>query len=258
MIACADSCGGVWGVNQVMKRAGLSSTGEQPLTVVCFGDSNTHGASADDSDVRLPYSDRWTTHLQRMLGSGFLVIPEGLNGRTTVHDDPLDSDFVGVGGVNLNGRRYLLPCLHSHKPISTVVLGLGCNDLKNRFNVTAEEIRSSLRLLISDIRLSGSGIDGNAPEVVIVSPPQCVDTEQNQVWGFLGCAEKSLATIEAYRRECAEQGLAFVDLSAAAKVGRDGIHFTSKAAQPIAEQVVAAILKDGQPNAPKAKLQRKR
>lgn len=34
----------------------------------------------------------------------------------------------------MNGRRALLPRLHSHKPVRVVVLGLGCNDMKCRLN----------------------------------------------------------------------------------------------------------------------------
>ena len=44
------------------------------------------------------------------MGSAVHVISEGLNGRTTVLDDPTDCDFCGVGGRNMNGRRYLTPC----------------------------------------------------------------------------------------------------------------------------------------------------
>lgn len=211
----------------------------EPCTVLCYGDSNTWGASADTIG-RLPYSDRWTTHLQQMLGSSFVVVPEGLNGRTTVHDDPVDCDFVGVGGVNLNGRRYLMPCLHSHKPVHTVVLALGCNDLKTRFGLTPGEIRKGLHLLISDIKQSGTGPDGHAPAIVVVSPSACRDTAQNSEWGFEGCGGRSRATALAYKAECSEQALPFVDLSSI-PVGKDGIHFNAKAAQPIADLVGVQI-----------------
>ena len=97
-----------------------------PEVILCYGDSNTYGQS-DVSDDRLPYNDRWTTALQKKLGDGYVVIPEGLNGRTTTLDDPLESsDFCGVDGSGMNGRRYLLPCLYSHRPITCVVLALGC------------------------------------------------------------------------------------------------------------------------------------
>jgi lysophospholipase L1-like esterase len=109
------------------KRARTAAAAAEPAVVVCYGDSNTHGANSE-GDTRLPLASRWTTHLASALGSEVLVVPEGLNGRTTVIDDPQENpDFAGIGGEGMNGRRFLLPCLHSHKPVSVVVLALGCN-----------------------------------------------------------------------------------------------------------------------------------
>ena len=223
------------------KRARVTIATE-PVTIVCFGDSNTFGQSAD-SDERLPYLDRWTTHLARLLGANANIIPEGLNGRTTVHDDPIDAAFVGVGGDNLNGRRYLLPCLHSHKPVDVVVLALGCNDLKTRFSLNADEVCRGLQLLVADVRQSGAGPGGGAPKITVVSPPACNETADNKQWGFAGCAAKSRAVIEAYRDYCAVDGLDFVDLSQAAPVGSDGIHFSAKASLPIAKAVAKKVVR---------------
>ena len=39
-----------------------------------------------------------------------------------------------------NGATYLDPCLHSHGPIDLVVLMLGTNDLKIRFQATPTDI----------------------------------------------------------------------------------------------------------------------
>ena len=77
----------------------------EPGLILCFGDSNTYGERGD-VEGRLPYSQRWTTVLQGLVGDEYVVVPEGLNGRTTVQDDPYnDPDFCGVGGMGMNGRR---------------------------------------------------------------------------------------------------------------------------------------------------------
>lgn len=60
------------------------------------------------------------------------IIEEGCGGRTTVWDDPLE--------MHKNGRTYLLPCLHSHRPLDAVVIALGTNDLKCRFSLTSYDI----------------------------------------------------------------------------------------------------------------------
>merc|ERR1719296_475120 len=137
-------------------------------TVVCYGDSNTFGAEGNLAKLgqRMPYPDRWTTHLQRNLGSSVMVIPEGLNGRTTVLDDPHTWHCHGTTeiGTGANGRRYMLPMLNSHRPIDVVVLALGCNDLKTRFGLGPSQIAWGCKLLIQDIRASGCGPDGAAPK----------------------------------------------------------------------------------------------
>ena len=77
--------------------------------------------------------------MRRELGGDFLVIEEGLNGRTTVWDDPL------VPGRN--GKEYLVPCLNSHRPLDFVVLFLGTNDLKKRFSASAQDIAQGVGVL---------------------------------------------------------------------------------------------------------------
>ncbi|CAK0894492.1 unnamed protein product [Prorocentrum cordatum] len=132
-----------------------SPEAECPKTVVCFGDSNTWGAwgHADKQGQRIPYYARWTTILQRRLGNGVSVVPEGLNGRTTVLDDPVSflNSLPDTGTVN--GSRYLPACLHSHKPIDLVVLGLGANDVKTRFSLSPAEIAKGCLMLIRMIKI---------------------------------------------------------------------------------------------------------
>ena len=60
--------------------------------ILCFGDSNTHGYCAVPSDCadggeRFNEDERWTCLLQKKLGEEYLVIEEGLSGRTTAFPD---------------------------------------------------------------------------------------------------------------------------------------------------------------------------
>ena len=101
--------------------------------ILCFGDSNTWGYDAY-SGGRFARDVRWTGVLQNTLAKDYHIIEEGLCGRTTVFDDPLNE--------GLNGFRYLLPCLQSHLPIDMLIIMLGTNDCKERFAATAKNIRS--------------------------------------------------------------------------------------------------------------------
>ena len=61
--------------------------------ILCFGDSNTWGCVPLEGPVparRFPPATRWPGVLRRELGDGYWVVEEGLNGRTTVWDDPLE------------------------------------------------------------------------------------------------------------------------------------------------------------------------
>ena len=82
-------------------------------------------------------AERWPGVLAAELGAGWLVREEGLPGRTTVHPDP-------ISGVHKNGLAVLPAILESHRPIDVVVLMLGTNDLKHRFQVPVVEIADSV------------------------------------------------------------------------------------------------------------------
>ena len=50
--------------------------------ILCFGDSNTWGYKPTGG--RYDEETRWPMRMQRLLGDGYIVIEEGLNGRTCV------------------------------------------------------------------------------------------------------------------------------------------------------------------------------
>jgi lysophospholipase L1-like esterase len=140
-------------------------------TILCFGDSNTWGfdpASITASHPRRhPLERRWTGVLARELGAGYRVIEEGQNGRTTVHDDPLN--------IARNGKEYLPACLESHKPIDVVVLMLGTNDLKSYYNLPPAEIANGAGILARMILHSDSGPGNKAPKLLLICPPEIGD-----------------------------------------------------------------------------------
>ena len=72
--------------------------------ILCFGDSNTWGFDPG-TRTRFPADVRWTGVLAQTLGSDYVVIEEGLNGRTTRWDDPMET--------GRNGMTYLRPCVES-------------------------------------------------------------------------------------------------------------------------------------------------
>ncbi len=155
-------------------------------TVVCFGDSNTYGTPGmPDPDFwgRYGPDERWPGVMRQALGPDFSVIEEGLPGRTTVHDDPIE-------GADKNGLKALPMVLGSHRPIDLLIIMLGTNDLKARFAVTPEDIASSVGLLVQTARASQAGPDGRPPRILVVVPAPIL--EVGFMTGlFRGGAEKS-------------------------------------------------------------------
>jgi lysophospholipase L1-like esterase len=184
-------------------------------TVLCYGDSNTWGYDPGTGG-RYPREARWPGVLRRELGEGYLVIEEGLNGRTTVWDDPIEG--------YKNGKTYLIPCLETHKPIDLVITFLGTNDLKMRFSVSAFDIASGAGVLVDVVKQSATGPGGEAPRVLLIAPPPVAKLTQFAEM-FEGAEAKSVRFAAHYRRVAAERGCALLDASeVVVSSDLDGIH----------------------------------
>lgn len=107
--------------------------------ILCFGDSNTYGYSPEGTG-RYPRQERWTGILAQRLGPAYRILEEGLCGRTTVWEDPIEGDKCGI--------RHLPSCIASHTPLDLVIIMLGTNDFKQRFHVTASDIALSMERLV--------------------------------------------------------------------------------------------------------------
>ena len=132
-------------------------------TILCYGDSNTYGYNPENG-FRYPYDLRWTSILEKNMEGRARVIPEGLNGRTTCFEDEIRP--------GRNGFAYLEPCLHSHGPLDLVVLMLGTNDLKIRFQLTPVDIGKAIERLVKKILeiTPQKREDGKPSEILLVSP----------------------------------------------------------------------------------------
>ena len=108
--------------------------------IVCYGDSNTWGDCPLGG--RWPYEVRWPGVLQALLGKEFLVHEEGINGRTTVFDDPM-------GGTYRNGLKGLGYVLSTHGPIDVLVFMLGTNDTKENLNASPYAIAKGMETLVT-------------------------------------------------------------------------------------------------------------
>ena len=207
-------------------------------TILCYGDSNTYGLKSD-LQTRYPREVRWTGILQKMLGEEYYVIEEGLGGRTTFWDDPVE-DYK-------NGKKYLLPCLDSHKPLDLVIIMLGTNDLKTRFSVSAFDVSVAMENLVKTILKSDAGIDFQAPQVLLVTPVPIHSVNNPDLDQMLAGAEEKSKMLAPYYEEIAKRNqIHYLNPEGMIEVNDvDGIHYTEKGHRQMAEMMVEKIREIG-------------
>ena len=159
-----------------------------------------------------------------------------------------------------NGRKSLMPILHSAKPVDLVIIALGVNDLKWRFSATPADIANGAGLLAADIQLSGAteihpsgpalkeGAEesaSSAPKVLLLCPPPI--TNEYFFPDFRGGgAARSRELAAEFDRVASSLGsdVAWLDGGAVEGVQCsevDGIHLTAAAHEALGKAVVARV-----------------
>ena len=211
-------------------------------SVLCFGDSNTHGQIPGRGPLeRYDRQTRWPGVLQAELGLNWYVIEEGLSGRTTVHDDPIE-------GPAKNGRTYLRPCIQSHTTLDLVIIMLGTNDLKVRFNQPASEVAMGIGCLIYDIRELAPGPGGSVPEIMIVAPPPMLDDIKEWKSIFAGGPEKSRQLALEFEIMADSLGVHFFNAGTVCQCDEaDGFHMNAEAHRALGSALAQEIEAIGWP-----------
>ena len=173
----------------------------------------------------------------RALGPDHVVIAEGLPGRTTVFDDPID-------GEHLNGRRLLRACLETHKPVDGVVMVLGTNDLKSLYSASAWDIAQGAGKLLDVIAIYGCGPNGNAPQALLVAPPPTRVTGLGPP--FEDVLEGADAKSERFDAElsavAADRGIAYLNAGEVIESSPiDGVHWSPQAHRVIGQAIAASV-----------------
>lgn len=179
--------------------------------IVCFGDSNTHGYNAGNNG-RFNEDERWTCLLGKHLGPDYLILEEGLGGRTTCFEDPI---FEGLSGLS-----YIHSCLMSHEPIDLLIIMLGTNDTKERFSASAACIGLGLKRLIAKAIATTDCWANKKPNILVVTPKSIEKEYENTAVVYTmgrGCAEKSEQLSVEYKKIAEQMGVHYFDANTVVK-----------------------------------------
>lgn len=188
--------------------------------ILCYGDSNTWGYMPVTCG-RYSADIRWTGRLRKLL-PGCEIIEEGMNGRTSVWEDPIDG--------YMSGKNYLFPCLKSHNPIDAVVLALGTNDMKSRFSLNAYDVAEGAGALVKLIQGFRTVTQTEAPAILLVRPaPMPPDMSGSPFFGIFdeNSAAVSRRTLEPFKSVAASYGCSLLDAETCTEICGDGLHFTA-------------------------------
>ena len=191
-------------------------------TLLCFGDSNTHGSPPlerlGESYRRYDAATRWPRVALAHLGTGWDLVEEGLPGRTAQFADP-------TMGQHMDGRDGLKIALQSHGPVDVLTIMLGTNDTKTMFGAGPEAIMagvaSLLMIALSDeVQARHGGF-----RLLLICPPPVIETGCLAPM-FWGAAAKSLALPPLYQALATARGAGFLDAGQVIAVSPvDGVHF---------------------------------
>ena len=201
------------------------------MRILIYGDSNSWGYLDDGSGLR--YGNRWPVVMRDALqqrGHAIELVEDCLPGRTTNTPDPQE-------GPQFDGALPLLPVVMAHQPLDHVMIMLGTNDLKARFNRDATDISDGLMHLVNIIQSSKAGPGGwaatNNPAITIICPPMLGDRADDPDWvrydEWHGGFERSQLLPSVLASACASANVHFINGNlGAVSSTRDPIHWSAE------------------------------
>lgn len=202
--------------------------------VLFYGDSNTWGFDPRTGN-RYPYDKRWTSVCAEELGDAYVCIPSGMNGRTTVYDDPAKGCRNGLEGLDFT--------LQTHKPIDIFVFMLGTNDLKY---ASAEESAEGMSQLVRKLKTANQRFSLSSPvfpddaRILLVAPISLYQ-DINET-GTCDAREESEKITGLYKRIAEENQLDFMDASRITPPSEtDGVHLSEDGHKKLGQAIAAKI-----------------
>lgn len=202
------------------------------MRILVYGDSNTFGIGPMEQLSDEPIfskSDRWPGVMARELGGAFDIVVEGLPGRTTVHDDPIE-------GAHMNGLRSLRAIIASHRPIDLLIIKLGTNDCKARFGMQSQDIALGVARLVHEASSLGM-----VRQILVICPAP--PKERGDFAEMFQGAETRCANLAPQMaRFASENNAEFLEAGAHVTASEtDGIHLSAESHETLGRAVAQKV-----------------
>lgn len=186
-------------------------------TVLVYGDSNTWGQTAQST--RYDYDKRWTTKLQHHFDGEVQVYSAGVSGRIAGNYDHVPAVKRGKDSFEVVYRQAF--------PVYTVIIALGTNDIKDKYDISVDNIVRDLAWYAEQLNTWTAYDDTElSPHVLFVLPP---NFDQQK---FQGSETKRLEVIQ-QMEDAGYTTLLLDDL----EMGQDGVHFSEVGHEQMATAV---------------------
>ncbi len=198
--------------------------------ILCFGDSNTWGYIAGKG-TRFSEEKRYTGIIARELGEDYVVIEEGLNGRTTAFSDRIEPQRCAL--------EHIMPILLSQLPLDYMVIMLGTNDTKTHFHVNAVEIGYGMEELLANVFYILKRWNSSA-KVLLVAPTPIQPVDDPMFNQASEIKSRQLGTI--YKGLANEYGCLYLDAgNLNMNLSVDGIHLNKESHKILGNEIARMI-----------------
>ena len=192
--------------------------------IICYGDSNTFGYNPKDGS-RFDEDIRWTSVLQKNLGTNYKVINEGVCDRTGFVYNPK--------GVLFSAPKHFSDFILKSDNIDILILWIGTNDLQFQYNISMDAIEKGLENLI---KLAQAKVD----KIIIVPPVILNEKVLEGAFNYQfdeTSIVKSKKVGEIYQTLASAYHCEFFDVNKFVKPsGIDGLHYDENSHKIIAEK----------------------
>jgi len=133
--------------------------------------------------------------------------------------------------------------LEVNAPLDLVIIMLGTNDMIKYLNVCAEDSAKGLFPYMRSIMESTFGIDGAAPKMLVIAPPQLGNINSFMNMWYHGNLDESKRLASCIKIFCDEFKISFLDSNEFIQTSDpDGVHISIQSNKILGEKVAERVL----------------